>query len=110
MIEYNHYVRVIVPEPLSSQKVREFFFAVKDSLESTTVDPKDDVIVIYNSPEEDDAIHRYDVPLSGDLSAEEGDTLARSLAHMLDTDWELEASTSLEESAQYIQETVIYSE
>lgn len=110
MIEYNHYVRIIVPEPLDSATVREFFFAVKDSLVDATVDPKDDVIVIYNSPEEDDTIHRYDVPLTADMTAQEGDSLAHALVNIIDTDWELEASTSLEESTQYIQETVIYSE
>ena len=110
MIEYNHYVRLIVPEPLTTEQVREFFFTVKDSLTDITVDPKDDVIVIYNSPEEDDSIHRYDVPLSGNMSAQEGDELARSLAHTIDGDWELESSTDLNESAQYIQETVIYQE
>lgn len=108
MLEYNHYVRLIVADPLSSHEVRNFFFAVKHNLEQAKVDPKDDVIVIYNTPEDDDSIHRYDIPLTQDMSAQEGDTLARALSEIFDMDWELESSTDLNESAQYMQESVIY--
>ena len=90
--EFEHYVRLIVREPLESVIARRFLLTTIASLdEDNGINAdEDDTVMIYHV--EGNHKHCYDIPLERDISELEGDRLARALEAELEMDWDLEST------------------
>jgi hypothetical protein len=88
--EFQHYFRLCIGRKISSEEARQFLFAVNDHAEVEA--DSEDVVMVYHLDEETNA-HCYDVRLSKDVEAEQGDEILHGLEEIFPTDdFECESS------------------
>ncbi len=88
--EFQHYFRLCIARKISSEEARQFLFAVNDHADVEADD--EDVVMVYHLDEETGS-HCYDVRLSKDVEAEQGDEILHGLEEIFPTDdFECESS------------------
>ncbi len=88
--EFDHYFRLCIGRKISSEEARQFLFAVNDHADVES--DSEDVVMVYHLDEETGA-HCYDVRLSKDVEAEQGDEILHGLEEIFPTDdFECESS------------------
>lgn len=88
--EFEHYFRICMGRKITSEEARQFLFAVNDHADVAADD--DDVVMVYHLDDETGA-HCYDVRLSRDITAEEGDEILHGLEEIFPMDdFECESS------------------
>lgn len=94
--EFEHYVRLIVEQPLDSAMAKVFLLSCVNNIDKDNgIDIQDDdVIMVYHIMEES---HCYDVPLIRHITEFEGDRISASLDTDLDVDWDFESTMDLTE-------------
>ena len=94
--EFDHYVRLILAEPLDSAMARRFLLTTIASLdEDNAVDPHEgDVVMVYHVHGHN---HCYDIPVERDITELEGDRISRALEAEVDLDWDLECTMDVPE-------------
>ena len=103
--EFEHYFRICIGRKINSEEARLFLFAVNDHADVEA--DADDVVMVYHF-DDDTQAHCYDVRLSKDITAEQGDEILHSLEEIFPTDdFELESSMDSVSEQQYLNRAVM---
>jgi hypothetical protein len=103
--EFQHYFRLCMGRVISSEEARQYLFAVNDHAEVAA--DADDVVMVYHLDDETGA-HCYDVRLSKDVTAEQGDQILYGLEEIFPTDdFQCESSMEPLEEQHYLNRAVL---
>lgn len=81
--EFEHYFRICLDRKITSEEARQFLFAVNDHADVEA--DSEDVVMVYHLDDETGA-HCYDVRLSKDVAAEQGDEILHALENIFPSD------------------------
>lgn len=103
--EFDHYFRLCMGRKIDSKEAKLFLFAVNDhaDVEADT----DDVVMVYHI-DDDTGAHCYDVRLSKNITAEQGDEILHGLEEIFPLDdFECESSMDMIEEQQYLNTAIM---
>jgi hypothetical protein len=103
--EFDHYFRLCLSRKIDSKEAKQYLFAVNDHAKVLPDD--NDVVMVYHVDDDTDA-HCYDVRLSSDITAEQGDQILEGLQEIFPLDdFECESSMGTVEEQQYLNSALL---